>query len=1308
MCLPSIGGFRCLGSEMAYTVSINNTSQSHLMKIQSKTSLSLRKFLLSALVAAPLATLPAPLWALPATTGNVTSNSVATTFTQVGTTLLQITDTTTNRLVLKWTEFGGGPTGATNTIALGDTINWTLPSASSAVLNMVSSGATIVNGALVSNGSIFILNPAGITLSSTATVNAAGLGLSTIPESEFFFVANGNLSYVGTATQPVTVAVSNAGSQINVGATGNVFVSGLSANVSGNIQAGTLTVNTQNGAVNLSAANALNLGTAATSSTAGNGNLVVNSTGGAVNLAQSAQTTVFGGTATITSVGPTASGAITSTNLFAVGDTQNNSTLTLNSGLGAITLGTLGTFGTPGTAGVSGNTKRVAINLTSGPASITSAGRIQLNTGTVTGNLNVQANASSIDSGSGVTVTGGTIALLTQAVNSAISFVGPGDLTFSSLVTAATTASNVTLTSTTGAIALPAAAIGGNLTVTAQTNISQAAGALTVNQAGLDASTNRTATFDAVTGSIVLNTATNDFTRLVLKSAPSGASVVDATGVTLGNGTSTTGVTSVTAASVVLGTASGDALRFGSELSINTVAANGTITDLSDNITALGKVTLASGSGAITLDGGIGLGFNLKNSFGQLNATTTGALTVYEMSTLNLGTISAASLRAVSTGGDIINTGRLQITGATVVGAGTAAAPGSISLNYAAGAGAGNVLAGTISILDDFAFVSNAGPNGATIANYLARDLTVVNEATTTIDRITGTAGNGITGNLTVTALGAGNDIILSAPTNVGGNVVLNAADAITATSPTNAISNVTVTAGGIVAFNSASNLTVNGTLTAVPSTAPTASFTSNGGTLTIGSYTSDYTGLTTFTTTANRAITDSVAGVRVFGPVTFASTGGITVNRAGHSFGGVTLTTGNNGSATLVESGTLRLVRAGIHGTGSLTATSTSGDIFQDAASLGVTVGTGSATFNAPLGRVLLDDNVGTVNVIAGRINVTAAGEVMIKQNSATVLGNITTGGKLTVDLTGPLNNLVNSSVSQFAGTRINAFDQVTLTTAGTGAITIGNTGNRMGGIVATTGSGDITLTENTTLNMRSVTTSGNLTATSEASNIIDTTDATLAGLSLNRVIVGGTSTLSAPTGSITLGLATSNYAIVGFTSAGNVTVLDSAGDTTLGASSIGGSLDVTNSAAGQTIRQSGALLVNGGATFVNSQGGIDLSNGGNQFGGVRFVAGAAGAILTENTTFNLRGGSNSAGPVQISTNGNFITTAGGSFINGNLTISALGTIIPSTGSLFVTGILTVFSPTLKDLSALSKGGNLAGKDPQNLGSGTYVAPSP
>ena len=136
--------------------------------------------------------------------------------------------------------------------------------------------------------------------------------------------------------------------------------------------------------------------------------------------------------------------------------------------------------------------------------------------------------------------------------------------------------------------------------------------------------------------------------------------------------------------------------------------------------------------------------------------------------------------------------------------------------------------------------------------------------------------------------------------------------------------------------------------------------------------------------------------------------------------------------------------------------------------------------------------------------------------------------------------------------------------------------------------------------------------------------------------------------------------------------------------------------------------LTVAGDVTLTTNGGNIDLSNTSNQFGAIRFTANQVS--IAEGTTLNLRAGSVATGPVQLSTGANFVTSGtGASSFTNSLTISAAnGSIVPGAGSLLVIGPFTVFSNVLKDLSALSKSGNLTNRDPINLGSGTYVPPSP
>jgi filamentous hemagglutinin family protein len=84
-----------------------------------------------------------------------------------------------NKSVLTWQAFGSG----TSTIDAGQRIEYTLPTANSSVLNIVAGGAaSVVNGAIESNGRVFILNPNGVLIGGTSTINAAGLYVSTVDD----------------------------------------------------------------------------------------------------------------------------------------------------------------------------------------------------------------------------------------------------------------------------------------------------------------------------------------------------------------------------------------------------------------------------------------------------------------------------------------------------------------------------------------------------------------------------------------------------------------------------------------------------------------------------------------------------------------------------------------------------------------------------------------------------------------------------------------------------------------------------------------------------------------------------------------------------------------------------------------------------------------------------------------------------------------------------------------------------------------------------------------------------------------------
>ena len=95
--------------------------------------------------------------------GTVTSGS-ATISTSGGQTVI---DTTSQRTVIDFTSFNLGAN---------DSVTFNQPNADSAVLNRVQgSGSSFIDGALLSNGQVYIVNPAGITFGANAVVNVGRL-----------------------------------------------------------------------------------------------------------------------------------------------------------------------------------------------------------------------------------------------------------------------------------------------------------------------------------------------------------------------------------------------------------------------------------------------------------------------------------------------------------------------------------------------------------------------------------------------------------------------------------------------------------------------------------------------------------------------------------------------------------------------------------------------------------------------------------------------------------------------------------------------------------------------------------------------------------------------------------------------------------------------------------------------------------------------------------------------------------------------------------------------------------------------------
>ncbi len=148
----------------------------------------LRRTLLSAagplLVAAPMLAIPAWAWAELPTRGSISAGQGS--ISGHGNHL--VVNQNSDKLALNWQSFS---------IGKDNTVTFKQPSASAIALNRVlGADVSSIQGSLVANGQVFLLNPNGILFSQTAQVNVGGLVASTLKLSDEDFL-NGNYRFEG-------------------------------------------------------------------------------------------------------------------------------------------------------------------------------------------------------------------------------------------------------------------------------------------------------------------------------------------------------------------------------------------------------------------------------------------------------------------------------------------------------------------------------------------------------------------------------------------------------------------------------------------------------------------------------------------------------------------------------------------------------------------------------------------------------------------------------------------------------------------------------------------------------------------------------------------------------------------------------------------------------------------------------------------------------------------------------------------------------------------------------------------------------
>lgn len=103
--------------------------------------------------------------------------------------------TTTDRAVINWNDFSVGA---------GHTVNFDQLNSTSAVLNRVVGNApqSLINGAITSNGNVFVSNPSGVVIGSTGVINTNGFTATTLDISNERFM-NGDLTFSGQSAASI-------------------------------------------------------------------------------------------------------------------------------------------------------------------------------------------------------------------------------------------------------------------------------------------------------------------------------------------------------------------------------------------------------------------------------------------------------------------------------------------------------------------------------------------------------------------------------------------------------------------------------------------------------------------------------------------------------------------------------------------------------------------------------------------------------------------------------------------------------------------------------------------------------------------------------------------------------------------------------------------------------------------------------------------------------------------------------------------------------------------------------------------------
>ena len=812
---------------------------------------------------------------------------------------------------------------------------------------------------------------------------------------------------------------------------------------------------------------------------------------------------------------------------------------------------------------------------------------IELGTCTVTGTLTVRTGLGathSITQSGVVTVSGGTTTL--QAGAGAITLDDASNNFATVVITSGAAVSirdanalEIGTSSVSGALTLQS---GGNLTQSGAidnngqtTTIIAGAADVTLTNAGNDfgtvAVTNGATVSIRDTNALIIGTSTVSG-DLTLQSGgnltQSGAIdnngqtttiIAGAANVTLTNASNDFGTVAVTNGATV-------SIRDANALEIGTSSVSGALTlqtggTVGDNLTQIGTgisndgqtTTIIAGLANVTLE-------NTGNNFGTVAVTNGATVSIVDSNELILGTSTVSDTYTVVAGGDITQSGVLSVTLTS-----SFTAPGGDSVTLDAG---WNDLQGTI----DFNYSSGTSLLNVTLYNTPAITMAAM--------AVSGTLELRSRDSVSQSGILSGDTLIVTTYNDAGGAITLeNAGNAFAyvslrsrnladGASSSGTISyrdtdgfDVVAAGAGLSGMETSGSLTLRGDGDVGDGTNPIIA-----GTLTVNLNNNDLD--------FSNADGDSDFGTVDLGTLD-------NVNDASFwDMNAIIL-------GTCTVTGTLT-VRTGLGAAHSITQSGI------------VTVSGGTTTLQAGAGAITLtnaSNNFATVVITSGAT-------VSIRDADDLEIGSSAVSGALTLQTGGTVGDDITQS-----GTGIDNDGQTMTIIAGLADVTLENTGNDFGTVAVTNGA-TVSLVDSDDLEIGTSSVTGTLTVVSGLGAAHSITQSGVVTVS------GGTTTLQAGAGAITLDDASNNFATVVITSGAAVSIRDT-DDLEIGTSSVSGALTLqTGGTVGDNLTQIGTGISNDGqtTTIIAGLANVTLENTGNNFGTVAVTNGATVSIVDSN----------------------------------------------------------------------------------------------